>query len=131
MADIKGGKGETLNEFCMGIYPRKGMRDRKGKTLLSTSKPYASVTYCSRDNTIVEESGFDTFPVAVHIWEPNGNSCYGTSPVIKVIDEFKRLNKMSEKGVGGDRQERRPCDSSSYESKRKVESRPWFQNIHY
>lgn len=97
MADIRGGKGETLNEFCMGIYPRKGMRDRRGKILLSTSKPYASVTYCSRDNTIVEESGFDTFPVAVHIWEPNGNSCYGTSPVIKIIDEFKRLNKMSEK----------------------------------
>jgi hypothetical protein len=97
IGDIKSGKGETLNEFVMGIYPRKGMTNRKGRVLLSTSKAFASVTYCSRDNTIIEESGFDSFPVAVHIWEPNGNSCYGMSPVMRAIDEFKRLNKMSEK----------------------------------
>jgi len=99
--DMENGAITTVNEFVMAIYPREGMYGRTGGKLLSTNKPFAATLYCTRDNMVVEESGFDTFPVAVHIWDPNGDSAYCMSPVMRNIAEFKRLNKLSYKELKG------------------------------
>ena len=57
---------------------------------ISTEKPYAAVTYYPTDDCIVEESGYDEFPVAVHVFEPDGTSVYGKGLVMKYITELKR-----------------------------------------
>jgi hypothetical protein len=87
--------GDTEHEFILAIYPRKKMRSDIGKVLISTEKPYAAVTYYPTEGVVVEESGYDEFPVAVHVFEPDGSSVYGKGLVMKYITELKRLNSMS------------------------------------
>lgn len=93
--DVETDAGDTEREFILAIYPRKKLRNDTGKVLVSTAKPYAAVTYYPTDDCIVEESGYDEFPVAVHVFEPDGTSAYGKGLVMKYLPELKRLNSMS------------------------------------
>jgi hypothetical protein len=93
--EVETDAGHTEHEFVLAIYPRKKLRSDRGKVLISTEKPYAAVTYYPTDDCIVEESGYDEFPVAVHVFEPDGTSVYGKGLVMKYITELKRLNSMS------------------------------------
>jgi hypothetical protein len=93
--DVDTDAGHTEHEFLLAIYPRKKLHSEKGKTLISTDKPFAAITYFPEGDCIVEESGYDEFPVAVHIWELDGTSVYGMGIVMKYLVELKRLNSMS------------------------------------
>ncbi|PKL28159.1 MAG: hypothetical protein CVV46_08325 [Spirochaetae bacterium HGW-Spirochaetae-2] len=92
--DIEQDNGDSEHEFLLAIYPRKSVRDDKGKILISTNKPFAAVTYSKSGDCVIDESGYDDFPVAVHIWEPDGTSVYGKGLVMKYLAELKRLNAM-------------------------------------
>ena len=93
--DVETDAGHTEHEFVLAIYPRKKLRSDKGKVLISTEKPYAAVTYFPQEDLVVEESGYDDFPIAVHVFEPDGTSVYGKGLVMKYLPELKRLNSMS------------------------------------
>ena len=93
--EVETDAGHTEHEFILAIYPRKKLRSDKGKALITTEKPYAAVTYYPTEDCIVEESGYDDFPVAVHVFEPDGTSVYGKGLVMKFLPELKRLNSMS------------------------------------
>jgi hypothetical protein len=93
--EVETDAGHTEHEFILAIYPRKKLRSDRGKVLISTEKPYAAVTYYPTDDCIVEESGYDEFSVAVHVFEPDGTSVYGKGLVMKYITELKRLNSIS------------------------------------
>lgn len=53
--DVECGAGDTEHVFLLAVYPRKRMLDDKGKTLISTEKRFAAVTYFPEENSIVEE----------------------------------------------------------------------------
>lgn len=93
--EVETDSGDTEHEYVLAIYPRKKLRNETGSVLVSTAKPYAAVTYYPGDDCIVEESGYDEFPVAVHVFEPDGTSVYGKGLVMKYLPELKRLNSMS------------------------------------
>lgn len=95
LRDVETDAGHTEHEFVLAIYPRKKLRSEKGKVLISTEKPFAAVTYYPTEDLVVEESGYDEFPVAVHVFEPDGTSVYGKGMVMKYVTELKRLNSMS------------------------------------
>lgn len=92
---IKNNAGHQRIKMLHAIYPRKSALGRTGKAIISTSKPFASVHYSYTGDRIFYESGFDEFPVAIHRWVLNGSSPYGSSPVIELMEEIKKLDKMS------------------------------------
>ena len=92
---IKNGSGHQRIKFIHAIYPREDALSQKGEILFSTKKPYASVHYSYVGDEVFLESGFDKFPVAIHRWIINGTGPYGSSPIIEIIEEIKKLNKMS------------------------------------
>lgn len=92
---IKNNAGHQRVKMLHAIYPRKSALGRTGKAIISTSKPFASVHYSYTGDRIFFESGFDEFPVAIHRWVLNGSSPYGSSPVIELMEEIKKLDKMS------------------------------------
>ncbi len=86
--------GHRRVKFLHAIYPREDALGKKGKAIISTEKKFASVHYSYTGEAVFKESGYDEFPVAVHRWMLNGTSPYGSSPVIKYIEEIKKLDKM-------------------------------------
>ena len=91
---LKNGAGHQMVKFLHAIYPRKDALTREGKAIISTSKTYASVHYSYTGDEVFLESGFNDFPVAVHRWALSGTSPYGGSPVMDIIEEIRKLNKM-------------------------------------
>ncbi len=91
---VKNGAGHQVIKFLHAIYPREDAT-KKGKAIISTEKEYASVHYSFIGDEVFKESGFDEFPVAVHRWILNGTSPYGSSPVIEILEEIKKLDKMA------------------------------------
>ena len=91
---IRNGGGGKRIKFLHAIYPREDALGKKGTAIISTEKKYASVHYSYTGDAVFKESGFDEFPIAVHRWMLDGTSPYGSSPVIKYIEEIKKLDKM-------------------------------------
>lgn len=92
---VKNNAGHQKIKLLHAIYPRKGALGKSGKAIISTSKPYASIHYSYTGDKIFHESGYNDFPVAIHRWFLNGTSPYGSSPVIELLEEIKKLDKMS------------------------------------
>ena len=90
---MRDGAGHQRVKFLHAIYPREDALSRKGKAIISTEKRFASVHYSYTGDQVFLESGYDELPVSVHRWELNGTSPYGSSPVIEVIEEAKKLDK--------------------------------------
>ena len=93
--DIENDNADADHDFVLAIYPRKNLYNKHGKIITSTNKKYAAVTYCVTSDSTIDESGYDEFPIAVHIWEPDGTSVYGMGLVMRYMTELKRLNAMS------------------------------------
>lgn len=92
---IKNNAGHQRIKLLHAIYPRKDALGRTGNAIISTSKRFASVHYSYTGDQVFFESGYDEFPVAVHRWFLNGSGPYGSSPVIELIEEIKKLDKMA------------------------------------
>ena len=91
---VRNGAGHQIIKFLHAIYPREDAT-KKGEAIISTEKEYASIHYSFVGDEVFKESGFDEFPIAVHRWSLNGTSPYGSCPVIELIDEIKKLDKMA------------------------------------
>lgn len=92
---IRNNAGHQRIKLLHAIYPRKDALGRTGNAIISTSKRFASVHYSYTGDQVFFESGYDEFPVAVHRWFLNGSGPYGSSPVIELIEEIRKLDKMS------------------------------------
>lgn len=90
---IRNDAGHQMIKFLHAIYPREDVLGKDGRAIISTEKKWASVHYSYTGNEVFEESGYDEFPVAVHRWTLNGTSPYGSSPVIELIEEIKKLDR--------------------------------------
>lgn len=97
--DLETDNANAEHVFLLAIYPRKSMLSPKGVPLVSTSKPFAAVTYCKTSDTTIDESGYDEFPLAVHVWERDGTSVYGKGLVMRYIEELKRLNALEREHI--------------------------------
>lgn len=91
---IRNNAGHQKIKLLHAIYPREDALSEKGVPIISTRKAFASVHYCYTGDQVFNESGFDDFPVAVHRWALNGSGPYGTSPVIDLLEDIKKLDRM-------------------------------------
>ena len=76
------------------IYPRGDT----GKTT-AKDKPFASVHYCFDTKTLMQESGFDSMPIATPRFTKDSSSVYGHSPAHTSLADTMMVSKMAEIGI--------------------------------
>jgi hypothetical protein len=75
------------------VRPRE---DRDPRKTDDKNKPYESIYLLMRDGTILSESGYDSFPVAVSRWELWGESPYGWAPSYLALPEASQANFLEQ-----------------------------------
>lgn len=92
---------DKLFEFTQAIYPREE-RDQRVKDNLNM--PFANCIVSRMDEHIVEESGFQEFPVAIPRWECSPGEIYPRSPGMMALPDARTLQAMGHTLlVGGQR----------------------------
>jgi len=80
---------EQLFDFLHRVVPRTdfepGRLDIKGK-------PYASYYVCMKSQTLLQEGGYRSFPMAVSRYDQSPGEVYGRSPAMMVLPALKTLN---------------------------------------
>lgn len=79
-------------EIVNAIFPRK---DRDIYKVDSVNKPFASIHIMLGDNTLLRESGFDSFPLSVFRYEYDSEEVYPHSPSIDGFPDIQRVNEIS------------------------------------
>lgn len=74
------------------IYPRNKYTKN---SLIANNKKYACVYIDTTDACVVKESGYDQFPVIIHVWDSSSDDIYGTGLVMAYISEFRKLNRLA------------------------------------
>ncbi|MCK1367633.1 portal protein [Bradyrhizobium sp. 62] len=88
-------------EYVQAIYPRED-RDERYKNNLNM--PFANCIVSKADETLVEESGFQEFPVAIPRWECAPGEIYPRSPGMMALPDARTLQAMGHTLlVGGQR----------------------------
>lgn len=85
-------KVDDKSEHCIlqCITPRKdGIYNG-----VASKKPWASVWIVERYSAILEESGYDSFPVHPSRWVKLSGEVYGRSPATKCLPDIRLLNQM-------------------------------------
>jgi hypothetical protein len=80
-----------------GVYEEMWLKTDKAKP----AKPYASQYVLKIDKEMLEEGGFDTFPVIVSRWAKAAGEKYGRGPGMVALPEAKMVNKMAETTIIG------------------------------
>lgn len=94
-------QADKLFEFVQAIYPRQD-RDQRIKNNLNM--PFANCIVSVKDETIIEESGFEEFPVAIPRWECAPGEVYPRSPGMMALPDARTLQAMGHTLlVGGQR----------------------------
>jgi hypothetical protein len=92
---------DKLFEFIQAIYPREE-RDQRMKNNLNM--PYANCIVSIADESLIEESGFEEFPVAIPRWECAPGEIYPRSPGMMALPDARTLQAMGHTLlVGGQR----------------------------
>lgn len=72
------------------IRPRE---DRNPNAIDAKNKPYASIVLCKEDECVVQEGGYDEFPVAVRRFQKwGGGHQWGVSPTRKAMPAIHQVN---------------------------------------
>ena len=94
--------------MLMCIFDREKLLDCDGNEIslvFSKSMKFGVVHICLDTNEIVEEGGYNDFPVVIHLWEQVSDSHYGIGLVMKYISEFRKLKKVGhEWGIAFEKQ---------------------------
>jgi len=80
-------------EILHAVFRRK---NRKGMSERNTEKPFASFVVDVANRHVIEESGYDSFPYAIFVWDRIGGMKYPVSPAIKAINDVKLLHKTED-----------------------------------
>jgi hypothetical protein len=90
-----------LFEYVQAIYPRED-RDERYKNNLNM--PFANCIVAKADEHLVEETGFQEFPVAIPRWECAPGEIYPRSPGMMALPDARTLQAMGHTLlVGGQR----------------------------
>ena len=94
--------------MLMCIFDRQKLLDLDGEEMslvFSKGMKFGVVHICLSTNEIVDEGGYNDFPVVIHLWEQVSDSHYGIGLVMKYISEFRKLKKVGhEWGIAFEKQ---------------------------
>lgn len=95
-----GSYDERLTFFWL-IYPREvyGEKVAKRKTgderaVPAAEMPFGSVVCLQTERRVVEESGYERFPIAVGLWGRVSGSIYGWSPIEMAMPDIEYLMRL-------------------------------------
>lgn len=95
--DYEAGYLDHYYNFCHAIEPRK---DRNVDSPTNKNMPFASyyfmVNDSSKNDGIISESGFKTFPALCPRWDVLAGETYGISPAITSLPNVKQLQQECE-----------------------------------
>ena len=94
------GKMDDQFEFLHALFPRQvdgSPIPTQGTP--KTNLPFASVYIGMLDKNIIDEGGFNEFPVMVPRWTKTANERYGRGPGYTALPDVKTLNKVVELGL--------------------------------
>jgi hypothetical protein len=101
LADSDPKAKDKLFEFVHAVYPREERDERKYD---GVNMPFASMVVCVEDEYLIEEGGFEEFPVAVPRWEVPAGQVYPRSPGMIALPDARTLQSMGHTLlVGGQR----------------------------
>jgi hypothetical protein len=80
-------------EILHAVFRRK---DRNGASQRNTDMPFASFFVDVANRHIIEESGYESFPYAIFVWERVGGKKYPISPAIKATNDVKLLHRSED-----------------------------------
>ncbi len=83
---------EKRHEIVQCIYPRDNFY--KGSRI-SKRKRFACVYLDVTNSCVVKESGYDQFPVVIHVYDRSGDDIYGTGLAMAYISELRKLNSLA------------------------------------
>lgn len=101
LKEENGKQKDKLFEYVQGIYPRQeyDARRRDNKNM-----PFANCIVSKADEEIIEETGFQEFPVAIPRWECAPGEIYPRSPGMMALPDARTLQAMGHTIlVGGQR----------------------------
>jgi hypothetical protein len=78
---------DFLHHICQRADYEHGRMDKKGK-------PYASYYVSVQGRTLIQEGGYNSFPIAVTRYDQTPGEVYGRSPAMMVLPAIKTLNAM-------------------------------------
>lgn len=78
-------------EFIECVYPRSDRDPRKSDNL---NLPFASCIICKNDETIIEETGFNEFPMAIPRWEILAGQVYPRGPGWYALADSRTLQAV-------------------------------------
>jgi len=90
LEDIKNSPYGTTR-IVHGVYPRS---DRDYTRADGINKPWASEYWDMKNQVVIDEGGYDSFPFLVWRWRKNTDESYGRSPAADAINDVMRLNQM-------------------------------------
>lgn len=92
---------DKLFEYVQAVYPRED-RDQRAKD--NKNMPFANCIVSKVDEEVIEESGFQEFPVAIPRWECAPGEIYPRSPGMMALPDSRTLQAMGHTIlVGGQR----------------------------
>ena len=101
LKEDNGKQSGKIFEYVQAIYPRED-RDERYKNNLNM--PFANCIVGKTDEHLVEESGFQEFPVAIPRWECSPGEIYPRSPGMMALPDARTLQAMGHTLlVGGQR----------------------------
>jgi hypothetical protein len=74
------------------VFPREDRDVMKAN--IKTNMKYASVYVLEKEELVLDESGFKTFPFSIPRWIKITGEVYGRSPSMKALPDIKMLNTM-------------------------------------
>ena len=89
------GKPETMFTILHAVLPREPRMVKLGGP--ATKMPFASAHVCMADKYLINESGFQEFPILVARWSKTSGEKYGRGPGFLALPDIKTLNKIKEK----------------------------------
>lgn len=84
---------QKLVELRHSVCPRNDRDPRKDD---QANKPFGSYIIYPAEKVILDEGGYDSFPVAVSRWEMTGDSPYSWSPGMLALPEANQANHLEQ-----------------------------------
>lgn len=101
LRDENGKQSGKIFEYVQAIYPRE---DRDPRYKNNLNMPFANCIVSKIDEHVVEESGFQEFPVAIPRWECSPGEIYPRSAGMMALPDSRTLQAMGHTLlVGGQR----------------------------
>lgn len=94
-------KAKDQNESVELLHVVEPRANSLGKGAVKSKKPFSSVYIDLKNDHIIEEGGYDSFPYAFGRFQKRSGEIYGYGPAMEALSSIKMLNQIKEIMIRG------------------------------